>query len=124
MKRVRWNHTQPAPRPDLAIVGVPLPDGRVALYASTELTHAALQLQAEFEVNSRYEPTGSADMPRIELRLGLAGYQVVYAESYADALVDLLNGDWRPPGYHDPATVVQGELVDDAPPLQLEACRG
>lgn len=82
--------------PDWVMLGVPTPDGRVAVYASKELNQAELTHETEFDdIYAWYEPVIRVPRHRIELTVEMRTYVVVTADTYAQAFRVLFD-EWSP----------------------------
>lgn len=83
--------------PDWVMLGVPTPDGRVAIYASKELNQAELSHETEFDVDiyGWYRPPIRNPHTRIELTVEMRTYVIVTADSYQEAFQRLFN-HWSP----------------------------
>jgi hypothetical protein len=83
--------------PDWVMLGVPTPDGKVAIYASKELNHAELTHEIEqddvfwrYDQRPRFPPR-----TRIELTVEMRTYVIVTADTYAQAFRVLFD-EWSP----------------------------
>jgi hypothetical protein len=84
-------------RPQWVIVGIDLPDGRVRIVASDQLTHAALAVNYGWLSRSFFDDIGTHVMTRYEITLTIhmLNFRIVEAQDYATALADLF-GAWKP----------------------------
>ena len=91
-------------RPDFVMVGVPLPDGSVELWASTELSYAELEaLTRTVDVwDAPWDLMPAGIVPTstsYTLRAGLSRFVIVRAPDYRAALEALITDpSWQPPG--------------------------
>jgi len=87
----------PQSTPDWVMLGIPTPDGRVAIYASKELNHAELTHETERDdyLWSPYDLIQRIPRRRIELTVNMRTYYVVTADTYAEAFRSLFDA-WSP----------------------------
>lgn len=87
----------PQSTPDWVMLGVPTPDGRVAIYASKELNQAELTHETELDDNFwRYDQRPMfRPIERIELTVQMRTYYIVTADTYAQAFRVLFD-EWSP----------------------------
>jgi hypothetical protein len=95
-------------RPQWVILGTPTPDGRCAVYASTTLTSAELEMRAEYDEPNLYDLLVRPSLLHQEcvLTVVMKSYVIVVADSYLEALQALL-ADWQPqhPGDSSPRAI-------------------
>lgn len=83
-----------SPPPDWVVLGTPTTDGKVAIYASKDLTEAELRYEAEHDYDFLAMRTVLLSR-RIELTVGMRTYTVVVADTYEQALRHLFD-TWSP----------------------------
>lgn len=83
------------PSPDWVVLGTPTDDGKVAVYASKDLTDAELRYEAEYNHTGRFGEVLRLLHRRIELTVGLNTYVIVVADTYEQALRRLFDA-WSP----------------------------
>jgi hypothetical protein len=83
--------------PDWVMLGVPTPNGQVAVYASKELNHAELTHETEMDEYLWLWSDLIQRVPRrrIELTVEMRTYVVVIADTYAEAF-RILFDEWSP----------------------------
>lgn len=84
-------------RPDWVMLGVPQPNGKGAIFASTDLTEAELRHETEMDKWARWSlvPPTRHLVTRIFLEVQMRTYVMVVADTYAEALATLLR-EWKP----------------------------
>jgi hypothetical protein len=103
-------------RPDFVLVGLPLPDGTVELWASTKLSYAELEAETRFRPHLFEDLVGRIDYPAPEpvshtftLRAGLRKFIIVRAPDYRAALEALITDpSWDPGSAGDGPLAIGG----------------
>jgi hypothetical protein len=83
--------------PDWVMLGVPTPNGQVAIYASKELNHAELTHETDEDDLREWLawPVSRVPRQRIELTVEMRTYVVITADTYAQAFRVLFD-EWSP----------------------------
>ena len=97
--------------PDWVMLGIPMPDGRFAIYASTELNHAELRHEIEEPdwITGWHSRIRTPGRTIVELTVNMRTYVIVTADSYAQAF-DRLFAHWSPQPVRPEVTAAQSAI--------------